>query len=120
MSNKRVAVEGCQLAFRNPQAQGTIQIHPTSCPVSSGGNKAYNEQLGFEITGYTVGQFAQNAPCIAAIPGTSQAAFSQGLSFVLEGDSIQVVIQGLEDGSPSVKTDEVYVADPGQNVLKVT
>lgn len=120
MSNKLVVVEGCQLAFRNPQAQGVIQILPTSCPMSSGGKKAYNGQLNFVVTGYTVGQFAQSTPCPGAIPGTSQKAFSQGLAFVLNGDSVQVVVQGIENGSPSSKTDEVYVANPGQNVLKVT
>lgn len=119
--SKYIAVEGCELAFRNPIATGNIVIDPINTKASSKGNKIYAGELKFTITGYTVGMFSQTTPLKGVIKGTAQFSTSEGEHLVLLGDaSDTLTIVGKEDGEDTTKSDTVYVKDAGQNVAKST
>lgn len=121
--SKLIAVEGCELAFKNPLATGNITIIPPApgTSLSSNRNKIYAKQIDIQITGYTIGGFVQTTPILSNIPGTASFATADGDPLVLEGDeSEELTIPGQEGNYTTTKKDTVYVKAAGQNVVKAT
>lgn len=111
---KNIAVEDCVLEC-TPRADATITTPPSS-HVKASGKGCYRGSITIMVTN-AAAVSDNNGTGTGNLSGSARHTKIDGVSAVLEGDSVTITVNGTSGGSPATGQVTVKIKDAGQKYV---